>query len=339
MHEIVGHRVKIDVDWASFDTVDIETRSACYSLLAGRDLNSELGGLVDILGRCKELYEDILALHGDTAVACIQDLFTPLQTIVVTMSTTMPLPRKIVLFPCEESMPWVFNYKNDKFEFVVQNFPMYSRLKAYQTICVHSAGGVCKFSQDVETEAQISWVDVSVEWKSFSSLGDTSSMSVFGRNGLRMVIYQLIVGLKRLLWYTTKPKKLILRNAPAASEAALLMDGEEITLTLFASQSQSGLTSGGIDIKSQLHIIEVKQLIEKQIETGGQFAGFTELTGRELNYFEMPSRVVETMFSSRQPEEIYFKNLVDTQIIAKAEDLVCINTLIINWAVDQRGLT
>ncbi|XP_046374758.2 uncharacterized protein LOC124147944 [Haliotis rufescens] len=322
VHEIVGHRVKIDVDWASFDTVDIETRSACYSLLAGRDLNSKLGGLVDILGRCKELYEDILALHGDTAVACIQDLFTPLQTIVVSMSTTMPLPRKIMFFPCEESMPWVFNYKNDKFEFVVQNFPMYSRLKAYQTICVHSAGGVCKFSQDVETEAQISWVDVSVDWKSFSSLGDTSSMSVFGRNGLRMVIYQLIVGLKRLLWYTTKPKKLILRNAPAASEGALLMDGEEITLTLFPSQSQSGLTSGGIDIKSQLHIIEVKQQIEKQIETGGQFAGFTELTGRELNYFEMPSRVVETMVNSRQPEEIYFKNMVDTQIIDKAEELM-----------------
>ncbi len=77
--------MKIDVDWASFDEVDSATRSACYSLLAGRDRNSELGGLADVLGRCKDLRDDIIALHGDSAVACIHDLFTPLQKIVVTV--------------------------------------------------------------------------------------------------------------------------------------------------------------------------------------------------------------------------------------------------------------
>ncbi|XP_046557022.1 uncharacterized protein LOC124266252 [Haliotis rubra] len=217
-------------------------------------------------------------------------------------------------------MPWICSYKNDTIGFVVQNFPIYSRLKAYQTMCVHSAGGVCTFSQDVEKKGQISCTDVSVDWKSFSSVGDTSILAAFGRNGLHMVISHLILGLKRLLWYTTKPRKLILKNTASSSEADLLMDDEGITLALCASQSQSGLTTGRTDIYCKLHKMEVKQQIQKQLKTGELFAGFTEFTGHELH--DMTTGFVETMVSSRQTAEVYFKNLVDFEIIPEAEKMI-----------------
>ncbi|XP_067679114.1 uncharacterized protein [Haliotis asinina] len=322
VQELVGHRVKIDVDWASFDEVDSESRSTCYSLLAGRDLNSELGGLADVLERCKGLYDDIIALHGDSAITCIHDLLTPLQKIVVTLSSTVQVPRKTTLLPCEESMPWVCSYKNDRIGFVVQNFPVYSRLKAYQTICVYSAGGVCTFSQDAEKKGQVYCTDVSVDWKSFSSIGDTSILASFGRNGLHIAISHLIVGLKRLLWYTTKPQKLILKNTASSSEADLLMDGEEITLALCASQSESGLTSGRTDIYCKLQNIEARQQIQKQINTGGLFEGFSEFSGHELHSYDMTPGFVETIASSRQTAEIYFKYKVESEIIPEAEKMI-----------------
>lgn len=284
--KVAGHKVKVKVDWPSFNAEHSdESRTTVYRLLAGKDLKPGLGGLIDILQRCKYLCDDVHNLCGNATMTSIQDLLLPLKEIVVKQSSSSTAAHHIMVCLSDQSIPWPVSCKGGRLSITSYAFPLYSIIRACHSVCVNISGGLYELKSEVENRSQSECtieqkrlsrkahpeLEVYIDWTSFGCVGDTDALSTLGRNGMRLEMHRLAAGLKNLLWYKVEPKQLTLRNVALASETSLSIENDSIILAMHASHSNIGWMIRCLDIYTQFQEIEVRHILEMGIEAEPDF--------------------------------------------------------------------